>query len=100
MTILDGLEDPHDRLLEKGKGTCRRTGDNASIDWSDRWRAAPNHVAFLRIRSRNTPQIIAVIRKLFCQLQTEAAMDIGGNHRVMKVIRILVTFAAEIKPGL
>ncbi len=45
-------------------------------------------------------KIVAVIGKLFCQFEAEAAMDVGGDDGILKIIGVAVALAAEIKPGL
>ena len=62
--------------------------------------ATPDHVALLRIRSGDAPEIVAVIGKLLAQFQAESSMDISGDHRVLKIIGVLVALSAEIKPRL
>ncbi len=54
----------------------------------------------LRIRSRDAPEIIAIVWKLLGQRQAKTPMHIRGNDRVLKVIGILIALAAEIEPSL
>ena len=100
IVILDVLQDTHHRLRKKWQRTAGRAGNDGAIDRSHRRWPTPNHVALLRIRRRDAPEIVAVVRKLLCQFQTETAMHVGGDRRVLKVIGVLIALAAEIKPGL
>src|SRR6202020_1272127 len=61
----------HHGLRQEWKRPRRGTGDNRSIDRPHHGRTSPDDIAILRIGGGNSPEVIAVIGKLFGQLQAE-----------------------------
>src|SRR5215472_2911759 len=82
---------------DRSAGSGRSYG---SVNRSQSGRTTPDDIATHGIGGSDSPEIRAVIRKLLGQLHAEAAMDFGGNDRVLEVIRVAVALATEIEPGL
>src|SRR6266481_5377923 len=76
----------------------RRARHDAPVDQTHRRRSSPCLVAMHRIRGGDAPQIFAVIGKLLRQLDAPEFVDFRRDHRIQKVIRVLVALAAEVKP--
>src|SRR5215472_9008835 len=54
----------------------------------------------LRVRSRNTPQVLRVVRELLAELQTESPVNLRRRHRIQEIVGEFVPFSAKIEPGL
>ena len=80
---------PHAGLGEKRERPSGGCGDHGAVDRAHGRRAAPDHIALVGVGGGDAPEVVAVIGKGRSQLNTEAAMHIGGDGRIVKVIREL-----------
>ncbi len=97
---LDGSQNTHRRLGQEWQRACRGTGHDGAVNGPHGRRTTPDDVTIFRVRGGYSPQIVTIAGELASQLQTETAMDIGSDRRVVKIVRILVFLAAKIEPGL
>src|SRR5579864_5753272 len=97
---LNVAQNTHGRLRQEGQGTCGGAGHDCAIKRAHRGWPSPYHIAVLRVRGGDTPEIVTVARELPGQFQAETTMHIGGDHRVLKIVGVLVSLTPKIEPSL
>ena len=88
-------------IVEKeGQRSPGRAWDDTAVNRPLRRRPTPRGVSANVVRRGDSPQVLAVAGELVVKRKAEQLVRLGGLHRILEVIRVSVSFIAEVIPRL